>query len=82
MIADDELAKELQGRQHWRLNGAHAAVYGPPGVAGWILVRRVAQPARARERYVVSTIKGDRAVHTVSCGTAREAVVLAERTGR
>lgn len=80
MIADDELAQELRGWQHWRLDGALAAVYGPPGITGWILVRRVAQPARASERYVVSTIQGDRAVHTVPCGTAREAVVRAERT--
>jgi hypothetical protein len=79
MIADEELARAIEGRPHWRPDGEHAAIYQPPGAAGHVKVRRVAQPVRASDRWVVSTIRGGRATRSLLCGTAVEGVRLGER---
>jgi hypothetical protein len=76
MIADEDLARAVEGRPHWRLDGEHVAVFQPPGAAGHIKVRRIAQPVKASTRYVVSTIEGGRATHVQPAGTAVEAVLL------
>lgn len=80
MIADEELARAIEGRSYWRPDGEHAAIYQPPAAGGHVKVRRIAQSVRASERYVVSTIREGRAVHVLPCGTAKEAVGVAERT--
>lgn len=78
MITDVELAKAVDGREHWRADGEDVAVYQPPGAADFVRVRRVRQPVR-RERYVMSVIHGGRAARVLPVGTAAEAVKWAER---
>jgi len=80
MIVDGELAQAVKGRPCWRPDGEYAAIYQPADVAGHVKVRKIAQPAKASHRYIVSTIQGGRAIHVLPCGTAVEAVRLAERT--
>jgi hypothetical protein len=79
MISDEELARAVEGRPHWRPDGEHVAIYQPPGAAGYVKVRRIAQPVKVSQRYVISAIQGGRATHVLPCGTAVEAVRLAER---
>jgi hypothetical protein len=79
MIVDQELARAVEGRPHWRAGGEQVAVFQPPGAAGYVQVRRIAQPVKASQRYVVSTIQGGRAIHVLPAGTAVEGVRLAER---
>jgi len=80
MIGDEELARAVADRPHWRPDGDRAAIFEPPGAAVYVKVRRVARPVRASERYVASTIRDGRAIHILPCGTAQEAVRVAERT--
>jgi hypothetical protein len=90
MIADEDLARAVEGRPLWRPDGEHAAIYQRPTAARHVKVRRIVQPVRASDRYVVSTIDGGRAVQVLLCGTAMEAgrrprrddVHLAGRPGR
>jgi predicted DNA-binding transcriptional regulator YafY len=79
VIPDDELATVIKDRLHWRPDGEHAATYRLPGRAAHVEVRRSAQPRSADQRYVVSTVRGDRATHVVTCATVQEAISLAER---
>jgi hypothetical protein len=57
VIDDAELVAAIAGRAHWQLDEL-GAVYAPPGAAAHVRVRPVRTPARARERYLVSVIKG------------------------
>ncbi|MEU4243105.1 hypothetical protein [Actinoplanes sp. NPDC026619] len=78
MTAADELADAIGERQHWELDGLDA-IYRPHGVTAHVRIRPVRAPTRPRDRYLVSTIEGEIAVHSTPMPTAVAAIAWAER---
>jgi hypothetical protein len=75
VIDDAELATAIAARPHWQLDD-QGAVYAPPGAPAHVRVRPIRTPARARERYAASVIKGEAALQSTTMPTAAAAVVL------
>jgi hypothetical protein len=78
VIDDAELVASVAQRPHWQLDD-RGATYAPPGATAHVQVRPVKAPARARERYVATTIAGTAATSSTHTGTALEAITWAER---
>jgi hypothetical protein len=78
VIDDAELAAAIAQRPHWQLDG-QGAVYAPPGASAHVRIRLIQTPARARERYVASLIKGEAALQATTMPTAATAVAWGER---
>jgi hypothetical protein len=72
-----ELADAVESRPFWTVND-QGAVYARPGGDAHVRVRPIATPARPRNRFIVSVIRGDRAEQSAPAGTAVAAIRWAE----
>jgi hypothetical protein len=80
VVAEEaELAKAVEGREHWTLDGPAAAVYAPPEASSSVRIRSAVHAASVRERYAATIMEDGRAAHVTRWPTAVSAVMWAER---
>jgi hypothetical protein len=74
---EDELAKAVDGHDHWRLDG-RAALYEPQGADGRVRVVPYASPTRSNRWHATLQLHG-KAKQATPCGAAADAIRWAER---
>jgi hypothetical protein len=77
VIDDAELAAAIAQRPHWQLDD-QGALYAPPDAGAHVRIRPIRTPARPRDRYIVSVIADETAVHSTPMPTAVAAIRWAE----